>query len=480
MPGAESPRGSRSQGRGDEAIKHALVKKPRFARGFFFGTLNRFMPIPVDLCIDARWIVPIEPAGALEHHTLVVDGGRIVALIPTASVEGDYAPRERAALPTHALLPGLVNAHTHAAMTLLRGIADDMPLKPWLEQHIWPREERFLSPEFVRDGTLIAAGEMLLGGITCCADQYFFPDAAARAYRQAGIRAFIGLPVLDFPTPYAADADAYMQEGLAARDAWRHEPKLTFALAPHAPYTVGDASWEKVVVYARQLDLPIQTHLQETRAELEQSLAADAMSPLARLERLGVTGPNFIAVHAVHLAESDVELLAAQSCQVVHCPVSNLKLASGIAPVAALQARGVNVALGTDGAASNNRLDILGEARLAALLAKVATGNAAALPAYVVLRMATLGGAIALGLEAEIGSLEGGKQADAVAIDLGAFEHAPCYDPISHVVHVAGRDQVTGVWVAGERMMRDGALASLDPAELAILARAWQDRLATP
>jgi 5-methylthioadenosine/S-adenosylhomocysteine deaminase len=435
------------------------------------------MPTTVDLCIDARWIVPVEPAGVLEHHTLVVDDRRILALIPTASVERDFAARDRVALPTHALLPGLVNAHTHGAMTLLRGIADDVPLKPWLEQHIWPREERFLSPEFVHDGTLIAAGEMLLGGITCCADQYFFPDAAARAYRQSGMRAFVGLPVLDFPTPYAADADAYLQEGLAARDAWKHEPKLTFALAPHAPYTVGDSSWEKIVVYARQLDLPIQTHLQETRVELEQSLASAAMSPLARLERLGVTGPNFIAVHAVHLADSDVELLAAQGCQVVHCPVSNLKLASGIAPVVRLQARGVNVALGTDGAASNNRLDILGEARLAALLAKVASGDATALPAGVALRMATLDGAVALGLDAEIGSLKPGKQADAVAVSLGAFEHAPCYDPISHLVHVVGRDQITDVWVAGGRLVRDGALVALDPAELSARARMWQERL---
>jgi 5-methylthioadenosine/S-adenosylhomocysteine deaminase len=432
----------------------------------------------VDLCIDARWIVPIEPAGALTEHTLVVDRGRIVALAPTASAERDFAPRERVALSTHALFPGLVNAHTHAAMALLRGIADDVPLKPWLEQHIWPREGRFVSPEFVHDGTLLAAAEMLKGGITCCADQYFFPDAAARAYRQSGIRAFIGLPVLDFPTPYAADADAYLREGLAVRDAWKHEAKLSFAFAPHAPYTVSDASWEKIVVYARQLDLPVQTHLQETRDELDAGLVSGSVTPLARLERLGVTGPNFIAVHAVHLADSDVELLAAQSCQVVHCPASNLKLASGIAPIARLRARGVNVALGTDGAASNNRLDILGEARLAALLAKVATGDAAALPAGSVLRMATLDGARALGLDADIGSLAIGKQADAVAVNLGAFEHAPCYDPISHLVHVAGRDQVSDVWIAGERILLDGRFASLDPNELSVLARSWQERLA--
>jgi len=438
------------------------------------------MPISVDLCIDARWIVPIEPSGALEHHTLVVDAGRIVALTPTALVERDFSPRVRIALSTHALLPGLVNAHTHAAMSLLRGIADDVPLKPWLEQHIWPLERRYLSPEFVHDGTLIAAGEMLCGGITCCADQYFFPDAAARAYRQSGMRALIGLPVLDFPTPYAADADAYLQQGLAARDAWKHDSRLGFALAPHAPYTVGDSSWEKIVVYARQLDLPIQTHLLETREELEQSLASSAASPLARLDRLGVTGPNFIAVHAVHVTDSDIDLLAAQSCHVVHCPTSNLKLASGIAPVARLRSRGVNVALGTDGAASNNRLDILGEARLAALIAKVSESDAAALPAGVVLRMATLDGAAALGLDGEIGSLVPGKHADAMAVNLGAFEHAPCYDPVSHLVHVAGRDQVTDVWVAGEQRVRDGALVALDPVELAARARLWQGRLQSP
>ena len=421
--------------------------------------------------------MPIEPAGVLEEHTLVVDGGRIVALLPTAQADHDYAARERVTLPGHVLLPGLVNAHTHAAMTLLRGIADDLPLRTWLEQYIWPCEARFLSPDFVHDGTLLAAGEMLLGGITCCADQYFFPDAAARAYRRSGLRALLGLPVLDFPTPYAADADAYLQAGLAARDAWRHEPRLRFALAPHAPYTVSDASWEKVVVYARQLDLPIQTHLQETRDELEQSLATHGASPLARLDRLGVTGSDFIAVHAVHLLDSDVELLAAQGCQVVHCPTSNLKLASGSAPVVRLRSRGINVALGSDGAASNNRLDVFAEARLASLLAKLSGGDAAALSAAAVLRMATLDGALALGLDAQIGSLRPGKQADVIAVSLAAFQHLPCYDPVSHLVHVAGRDQVSDVWIDGERLVSGGALVGLDAAELAARARSWQERL---
>ncbi len=435
------------------------------------------MPIPVDLRLDARWIVPVEPAGVLEQHSLLIDAGRIAALLPTALAEHDYSARVRVALPTHVLLPGLVNAHTHAAMTLLRGIADDVPLQTWLELHIWPHEARFLSPEFVHDGTLLAAGEMLLGGVTCCADQYFFPDAAARAYQHSGMRAFLGLPVLDFPTPYAADAHAYLQTGLAVRDSWKHEVRLAFALAPHAPYTVSDASWEQIVVYARQLDLPIQTHLQETRAELEQSLASHGASPLARLDRLGVTASDFIAVHAVHLLDSDIELLATHGCQVVHCPASNLKLASGLAPVIRLQARGINVALGSDGAASNNRLDVLAEMRLAALIAKFATGDAAALPAAAALRMATLGGATALGLDAAIGSLRVGKQADAVAVNLGAFQHLPCYDPLSHLVHVAGRDQVSDVWVGGERVVHTGALTTLDAADLAARARMWQERL---
>lgn len=434
-------------------------------------------PAPVDLRIDARWVIPVEPDVSLAHHSLIVDRGRIVAVAPTAEVDSNFQAREQVTLSTHAVLPGLINAHTHAAMTLLRGIADDTALQAWLEQHIWPREQRFLSPQFVHDGTLLAAAEMLRGGITCCADQYFFPDAAARAYRQSGMRALIGLPVLDFPTPYAADCDAYLQAGLAARDAWKQEAKFAFALAPHAPYTVSDVSWEKIVVYARQLDLPIQTHLQETRDELERSRASIGMTPLARLDRLGVTGPAFIAVHAVHLADSDIDLLATQSCQVVHCPASNLKLASGVAPVTQLKARGINVALGSDGAASNNRLDVLAEARLASLIAKMATADAAALPASVALRMATLDGAAALGLDAEIGSLAPGKQADAVAVDLGSFEQLPCYDPVSQLLHVAGRERVSDVWIAGERLVAQGALVRLDTSELAALARLWQDRL---
>ncbi|MDE2358053.1 MAG: amidohydrolase family protein, partial [Betaproteobacteria bacterium] len=360
------------------------------------------------------------------------------------------------------------------------GIADDVPLRAWLEQHIWPREGRFLAEDFVHDGTLLGAAEMLRGGTTCCNDMYFFPDAAARAYEQAGMRAMLGMPVLDFPTSYAADAEACLQRGLEARDAWKHSPRLSFALAPHAPYTVGDASWASVVTYARQLDLPIQTHIGETQHEVDEARVTTGESPLARLDRLGATGPGFIAIHAVHVDAEDIELLAAQGCHVVHCPASNMKLASGAAPVASFLARNVNVALGTDGAASNNRLDVFSEMRLASLLAKVTTGDASALPAARVLRMATLGGAAALGLDHQVGSLEAGKQADVVAVRLADVETIPMYDPLSHLVHAAGRELVTDVWVSGIRVLDDRMLVDIDLPALASRTHAWQQRLARP
>jgi 5-methylthioadenosine/S-adenosylhomocysteine deaminase len=433
--------------------------------------------VNVDLRIDAGWIVPIEPAGALTAHALIADAGRIVDVVPTFAADARYEPRERITLPRHALVPGLVNAHTHAAMTLFRGIADDLPLERWLGEHIWPRESRFVSPEFVYDGARLAAAEMLRGGVTCCNDMYFFPDATARAMLDTGMRAMLGLAVLDFPTPYAADPDGYLQHGLATRDALKHEPLLSFSLAPHAPYTVSDATFEKIVMFARQLDLPIQTHLAETVDEVAQSRAQHGRAPLARLHALGATGPSFIAIHGVHLEGPDIELLALHGGHVVHCPVSNLKLASGLAPVTALIARGVNVALGTDGAASNNRLDLFGEMRLAALLAKATAGDAATLPAARALTMATLGGARALGLDADIGSLAVGKHADMIAVDLGGLDATPCYDPVSHLVHAVGREAVTDVWVAGRRVVESRVLTSTDEAAIVARALTWQERL---
>jgi len=431
----------------------------------------------VALRLDAGSIIPIEPAGVLAGHALIVDGGRIAAVVPQADAERTYAPREHVALPGHVLLPGLVNAHTHAAMSLFRGIADDVPLQTWLERHIWPREATFVAPDFVYDGARLAAAEMLRGGVTCCNDMYFFPDASAQAFLETGMRAMLGLPVLDLPTPYAADPDGYLQKGLAVRDARKHESRLTFSLAPHAPYTVGDATWEKIVMYARQLDLPVQTHLAETAGELAQSREQFGMTPLARLHRLGATGPGFIAIHAIHLTPDDIDLIATHGGHVVHCPTSNMKLGSGIAPVGAFLDHGINVALGTDGAASNNRQDLFGEMRLAALLAKIATGDASALPAQQVLSAATLGGARALGLEREIGSFAAGKEADIVAVDLSGVHGVPCYDPVSHLVHAVGRESVTDVWVGGQRIVAGRALTTVDEAAILARARRWQERL---
>jgi len=427
-----------------------------------------------DLRIDAGWIVPVEPAGAvLAGHSLLVKDGRIVALLPGSEAD-DWISRERLHLPGHVLIPGLVNLHTHAAMTLLRGYADDLPLMDWLEQHIWPAEQRHASHDFVRDGTLLACLEMLTGGITCFNDMYFFAEGAVEAAVQAGMRIAAGLILVDFPTGYAADPDGYLQKGLALRDAWLGNPLVSFCLAPHAPYTVGDRSLEKIMTYAEQLDLPVHIHLHETDDELKQSRAQYGVRPLARLKSLGLLSPGLIAVHGTHLNDMEIGWLGSHGCHVAHCPSSNLKLASGFAPVAKLLAEGVNVGIGTDGAASNNRLDLLGEMRLAALLAKGVSGDPAALPSARALEMATLSGARALGLEQEIGSLLPGKQADIVAIDLNAPGSQPCYDPLSDLVYSVGRDQVSHVWVGGQMRVENGVCLTLDSRETLRTAGRWK------
>ena len=433
----------------------------------------------VDTRIDAGWIIPVEPMGAtLTDQALILRDGRILDLLPQTEADARYAPSRHTKLPGHALIPGLINLHTHAAMTLLRGFADDKPLMVWLKEHIWPAENRWLSPEFVHDGTLLACAEMLKGGTTCFNDMYFFPEAAVEAAQQARMRIAAGIIVLDFPTPYAADPDGYLQKGMALRDACKDRDRVSFCLAPHAPYTVGDRTFEKILVYAEQLDLPVHIHVQETEDEIREGIANHGQRPLPRLRKLGLLGPNLIAVHAVHLQDEEIRLLAEHGCHVAHCPTSNLKLASGIAPVSALAAAGVNVGLGTDGAASNNRLDMFAEMRLAALLAKGVTGRADALPAREALRMATLNPARALGLDHELGSLLPGKQADIVAVDLGAIAIQPCYDPLSHLVYSAGREQVSHVWVGGELVLDAGRCRFVDEDDLAHKARSWRSRIA--
>ena len=408
-----------------------------------------------------------------------MSAGRIVAVRPTAEAERSYDAATHVKLPHHALIPGLVNLHTHAAMTLLRGLADDLPLMDWLKDHVWPAEIKHVSPEFVYDGTLLACAEMLRGGITCFNEMYFFPEAAARAAIDAGMRAALGIIAFEFPTAYAADANDYIAKGLAARDELREEPLLSWCMAPHAPYTVSDKTFAKIVTIAEELDLPIHTHLHETAHEIEESLAQHKARPLERLGALGLLGPRLIAVHAVHLSEQEIDALALHGASVAHCPSSNLKLASGLAPVAAMIAHGINVGLGTDGAASNNRLDLLEEMRLAALLAKAVANDAQALPAHQALAAATLHGARALGLDAAIGSIVPGKLADLCALAFEEPELVPCYDPASHVVYSAGRAQVSHVWVAGRLRVEDGKLTGFDNRSLKNRALLWQNKLAT-
>ncbi|MCW5624321.1 MAG: TRZ/ATZ family hydrolase [Burkholderiales bacterium] len=437
--------------------------------------------MPTDCLIEPRWLVPVRPSGTVfEGHAVAIVDGRIAALGPTETLRRQYPDLPRRGLADHVLIPGLVNAHTHAAMSLMRGLADDLPLMQWLQQHIWPAEARHVGPAFVFDGTLLAAAEMLRGGVTCMNDMYFFPEDVGRAALSAGMRAALGLIVIDFPTAYATDAQDYLAKGIAMRDALKHEERLSFCMAPHAPYTVGDATLERVVMLAEQLQLPIHMHVHETVDEIREHVARHAVRPLERMRRLGLLGPGFLGVHSVHLDEDEIALFAAHGCSVAHCPVSNLKLASGIAPVAALLDAGVNIALGTDGAASNNRLDLFQEMRTAALLAKATSGRADAFGAHRALEAATLGGAIALGLEAGIGSIEPGKAADLTAVNLSRLELAPVYDPVSHLVYAAGREDVTDVWVGGEPVLTDRMLTRIDETELLARARHWQTTLAAP
>jgi 5-methylthioadenosine/S-adenosylhomocysteine deaminase len=308
---------------------------------------------------------------------------------------------------------------------------------------------------------------------------YFFPEATARAALRAGIRAALGIIAIEFPSAYATDAADYLQKGLATRDAYLGEPLLSFTLAPHAPYTVGDDMLRRMGVLAEELDIPIHTHVHETPGEIAESVSRHGVRPLERLRRLGVVGPHLIAVHSVHLEEHEIDVMAREGVCVAHCPSSNLKLASGIAPVAAMRARGVRVGIGTDGAASNNRLDMMTEMRTAALLAKAQSGDASAVGAFEALEMATLEGARALGLDAEIGSIEPGKRADLAAVELSSLDTLPSYHPMSDLVYSAGREHVTHVWVDGEPRLEENRLVGLDTEDLRDRARWWQEKLRT-
>jgi len=430
--------------------------------------------LTADTLLHPGWIVPVLPHGVvLENYSIALNGDRIAALLPRAEAESIEA-RHVLELPGQVLLPGLVNCHGHAAMSLLRGYADDLPLMPWLEQYIWPAEQAHVSEQFVGDGTELAIAEMIRSGTTTFSDMYLFPNVCAAAAQRLGMRCQISFPIMDFPTAWGEDADDYISKGLALRDDFKHSTLVTVVFGPHAPYTVCEANLAKIATLAAELDTAVHIHLHETSGEVLQAVEQNGERPLDTLQRLGLLGPRTQCVHMTDLGDQDIALLATTGAHVVHCPQSNMKLASGTCRVSDLLASGVNVALGTDSAASNNELSLFGEMKAAALLAKLHARDTTALPAADILAMATINGARALGLEQSIGSLEVGKQADLIAVDLRGPETQPLYHPLSQLVYACNGSQVSHSWIAGELVMEQRKLTRIDLPALMLRASAWQ------
>ncbi len=437
------------------------------------------VPVDCDLMIEAGWVVPVRADDAvLVDHAVAIANGEIIAVLPVAEARQRFNARETVARPGSALIPGLVNAHTHNPMTLLRGIADDLPLMEWLQGHIWPIEGVVIGPEFVADGVTLAIAEMLRGGTTCANENYFFPDVQAATYQQHGFRARVGLPVIDFPTAWAKTDAEYFDRAIEVHDQWRNDSLVSMAFVPHAPYTVSDTSFERIRMLSDQLDIPVHLHTHETAHEVAESVEKYGQRPLARLDRLGLVNDRLIAVHMTALTDAEIALCASRGVSVVHCPESNLKLASGFCPVAKLERAGVNIAIGTDGAASNNDLDMFGETRTAAQLAKAVAGDATAFSAVSALRAATMGGAKAMGLDDRIGSIEAGKRADLACVDLQTIETQPLHDVISQLVYATGRHHVTDVWIDGKARLRQRELVGMDCEALIANARQWRTRIA--
>ncbi len=432
----------------------------------------------VDTLISARWIAPVIPERTLlENHTLVLDKHRIVDLLPQPQAIEQYQAASSFELPDHLLIPGLVNSHGHAAMTLLRGYADDVSLMDWLNHHIWPVEAQFVNYDFVRDGTDLAIAEMLRGGTTCFSDLYFFPDAVAQAATASGMRVQICVPVVQFANVWAQSEEEHIHKGLAVHDDFRSSTHVHTCFGPHSPYVVSDAGLQRIMVLSEELEIPIQMHVHETRDEVSEALAATGKRPLQRLQELGLLSPAFQAVHLTQLSQEDIQLLRDNSVHALHCPESNLKLASGFCPVGKLLDAGVNVALGTDGAASNNDLDMLGEMKTAALLAKAVHADATLLDAWTTLQMATINGAKALGLADQLGSLEIGKLADIAAIDMSDLESQPVYHPLSQLVYTGTGQKVTHVWIDGELLLRDRQFTRIDQDRIIETTRGWQQKI---
>ncbi len=434
---------------------------------------------PADLMICADWVIPVQPRGEVVHDgAVVIENGHILAVLPKTDALAQFTPAQTLERPGHVLLPGLFNGHTHAAMTLLRGLADDLPLAQWLNERVWPAEQNWVSARFVRDGTELAIAEMLLGGTTCFSDMYFFPDVIARTSAQYGMRAVVGIPVFDFATAWAQGPDEYLSKGLEVRDAWKADPLIHCVFAPHAPYTVSPQVLRRIQRLSDQLESPVHIHLHETADEVAQFQARYGKRPLEHLAELGLLSPALIGVHMTQLVDSEIEALAHHGAHVMHCPESNMKLGSGNCRVPELLAAGVNVGLGTDGAASNNDLDMFGEMRSAALLAKTITGDPTSADAAAILHLATLGGAQAFGLAHLTGSLTAGKWADLISVDLRAPNTQPLYDPISQLVYAASASQVQDVWVGGHALLEQRRLTRMDQADICARAGQWGKRIA--
>lgn len=433
----------------------------------------------VDTIIHARWVVPIIPQNTVyEHYSVVISGHKIIDLLPTKEANTQYTAKETFNLDeSHALLPGLINSHGHSAMSLFRGLADDLPLMEWLNDHIWPAEAQFVDESFVEDGTLLAIAEMIKSGTTCYSDMYFFPNISAKVAFEHKVRTQICFPVIDFPTVWAQNAEEYIHKGVELIDQYRNNDYVSVAFGPHAPYTLSDEPMKQVAMLAEQLDVRIQIHLHETAFEVQESVDTFGVRPIQRLSELGLLSPSLQCVHMTQLSETDISTLTESGAHVIHCPESNLKLASGFAPIDTLLKSGVNVALGTDGAASNNDLDLLSEMKTAALIGKAVAGDASAVNAHLALEMSTINGAKAMGLEDKIGSLETGKLADIIAIDLGLIECQPVYDPVSHLVYSTNSHQVTHSWIGGDLHMKDRSLLMIDTHQLSKRVANWAEKI---
>lgn len=432
----------------------------------------------VDLIINARWLVPVNASRqVLEDHAVIIKDGRILATLPITEAKQHYTAATIHDMNQHCLIPGLINNHAHSAMSLFRGLADDLPLMTWLNDHIWPAEGKFVGDSFVEAGASLAVAEMLRGGTTCVNDMYFFPEATARVIDKSGMRASLGMLVIEFPTNWAANVDEYLHKGQQLHDHYRHHPRISTSYAPHAPYTVTNKTFESILINAEEMDLPIHMHVHETAAEVSASVEEFGMRPLERLRDIGLLSPRLIAVHMTQLNDQEMHWCSEAGVHIAHCPESNLKLASGFCPVAELERKGVNMTIGTDGAASNNDLDMFGEMRQAALLAKAVAKDPSAVPAHSALEMATINAARSLAMDELIGSIETGKFADIVAVDMADVESQPVYDVVSQLVYATGRDKVTDVWVAGKQLLKQRQLTTLDENKVLTDARQWADTI---